>query len=81
MKKVIIIDATGSLAHYVIEALKDLNGWALTLVVRNKSRLSKSTAEACTVMEGDAMHAGDGKPLNLHQHQNTAMIPAEQILK
>ncbi|GAC1387185.1 MAG: hypothetical protein NVSMB45_16860 [Ginsengibacter sp.] len=39
MKKVIIIGANGSLAGYVIDALKQLEDVALTLFVRNKSRL------------------------------------------
>lgn len=54
MKKVIIIGASGSLAHYVIEALKHLQNVEITLFVRNKSSLSKSIAEDCTVIEGDA---------------------------
>lgn len=56
MKKVIIIGASGSLAPYVIEALKHLQHVEITLYVRNKSRLSKSVAEGCTVIEGDAMN-------------------------
>jgi uncharacterized protein YbjT (DUF2867 family) len=56
MKKVIIIGASGSLAPYVIEALKQLQNVEITLFVRNKSRLSKSVAEGCTVIEGDAMN-------------------------
>ena len=55
MKKVLIIGATGSLAQYVIEALKRLGNVHLTLFVRNKSRLPKSLAEGCTILEGDAM--------------------------
>ena len=61
MKKVIIIGASGSLAKYVIEALKQLDNIALTLFLRNKNRLSKSLAEGCTIMEGDAMKYNDVK--------------------
>ena len=56
MKKIIIIGASGSLAPYVIEALKQLQNVEITLFVRNKSRLSNSVAEGCTVIEGDAMN-------------------------
>jgi uncharacterized protein YbjT (DUF2867 family) len=55
MKKVIIIGAGGSLAQYVIEALKKLENVALTLFVRNKNRLSENTGEGCIIIEGDAM--------------------------
>lgn len=54
MKKAIIIGASGSLAQYVIEALKQLQNLEITLYVRNKSSLSKSIADDCTVIEGDA---------------------------
>lgn len=54
MKKVIIIGATGSLAKYVIEELKQLNDLQITLFLRNKGRLSKTLAEGCAVIEGDA---------------------------
>lgn len=56
MKKIIIIGASGSLAPYVIEALKQLQNVEITLFVRNKSRLSKSVAQGYTVIEGDAMN-------------------------
>lgn len=56
MKKVIIIGASGSLAPYVIDALKQLQHVEITLFVRNKSRLLKSVAEGYTVIEGDAMN-------------------------
>ena len=56
MKKIVIIGAAGSLAHYVIEALKDSSNAALTLFVRNKNRLPNETANGCTVIEGDAMN-------------------------
>ena len=61
MKKVIIIGATGSLAQYVIEALKNLDNVALSLFVRNKNRLPKSTAEGCHIIEGDAINYKDVK--------------------
>ncbi len=61
MKKVIVIGATGSLAQYVIEAVKELEGIELTLFARNKNRLSKSIAEGCTVVEGDAINYADIK--------------------
>jgi len=41
MKKILIIGATGSLAQYVIEAVKPLENIQLTLFVRNKNRLSR----------------------------------------
>jgi uncharacterized protein YbjT (DUF2867 family) len=59
MKKVIIIGATGSLAQYVIETIKDLKDIQLTLFVRNKSRLSKGISEGSIVIEGDAMNYAD----------------------
>jgi uncharacterized protein YbjT (DUF2867 family) len=55
MKKVLIIGASGSLAQYVVEAIKQLGDIELTLFVRNKGKLSKNTAENCTIIEGDAM--------------------------
>lgn len=55
MKKAIIIGASGSLAEYVIEALKRLADVQLTLFVRNKERLHPGLAGGCTVIEGDAM--------------------------
>jgi uncharacterized protein YbjT (DUF2867 family) len=61
MKNVIIIGATGSLAQYVIEALKQLDNVSLTLFVRSKNRLSKSIAEDSTIIEGDAMKYSDVK--------------------
>jgi uncharacterized protein YbjT (DUF2867 family) len=56
MKKVLIIGAGGSLAGYVIEALKPLENVELTLFVRDESRLSKSIAGGCNIIEGDAMN-------------------------
>lgn len=61
MKKVIIIGATGSLAQYVIEAIKQIENAAITLFARSKNRLSKNAAEGCTVIEGDAMNYNDIK--------------------
>ena len=61
MKKVIIIGATGSLAQYVLEALKQLPDVQLTLFARNKNRLLQNTAQGCTVIQGDAMHFNDVK--------------------
>jgi uncharacterized protein YbjT (DUF2867 family) len=55
MRKVLIIGATGSLAQHVIAALKQIDNVALTLFVRNKSRLQISTRQNCTIIEGDAM--------------------------
>lgn len=56
MKKLIVIGASGSLAKYVIESLKELKDVQLTLFVRNKYKLSKSISENCTIVEGDAMN-------------------------
>ena len=61
MKKVLIIGASGSLAQYVIEALKGLNNVSLTLFVRSKNRLSKGISEGNTIIEGDAMNYNDVK--------------------
>jgi uncharacterized protein YbjT (DUF2867 family) len=55
MRKVLVIGATGSLAQYVITALKQIDNVALTLFVRNKSRLQISARQGCTIIEGDAM--------------------------
>lgn len=61
MKKVIIIGATGSLAIYVIDALKSLDDVQLTLFVRNKSRLEKSIVDSNIVIEGNALNYTDVK--------------------
>ncbi len=61
MKNIIIIGATGSLAQYVIEALKELGNMELTLFARNTGRLSKTTTEGCSIIEGDAMNYNDVK--------------------
>jgi len=55
MKKVVIIGATGSLAAYVVEALKKQADVQLSLFVRNKKKLALDTAAGCLVIEGDAM--------------------------
>lgn len=61
MKKVLIIGATGSLAKYVVEAVKPLENIELTLFVRNKNRLSKELSDNCEVVEGDALNFIDVK--------------------
>jgi uncharacterized protein YbjT (DUF2867 family) len=61
MKRVIILGATGSLAQYVIEALKESGNVKLTLFARNTSRLSKTSAEGCTIVKGDAINYNDVK--------------------
>ena len=61
MRKVLIIGAGGSLAKYVIEALKKLENVSLTLFIRDKNKLSKSTVENCSLIEGDAMNYNDVK--------------------
>jgi uncharacterized protein YbjT (DUF2867 family) len=55
MKKVIIIGASGSLAAFVIEAIKNAE---VTLFVRNKSQLSSKILKGHKVIEGDAMKYG-----------------------
>jgi uncharacterized protein YbjT (DUF2867 family) len=61
VKKVLIIGAGGSLAAYVVEALKKLDNVSLTLFARNKNRLAKNVQENCTIIEGDAMNFNDVK--------------------
>lgn len=61
MKKVLIIGATGSLAKYVVEAVKPLENIELTLFVRNKNRLAKELSDNCEVIEGDALNFIDIK--------------------
>ncbi len=53
MKKVLIIGATGSLARYVIEELKLIGGFSLTLFVRDGSRIPVGLTQGCRVVEGD----------------------------
>lgn len=59
MKKVIIIGATGSLAEYVIEALKAVENIQLSLFSRNVKSLSQKLAEGCQIIKGDAMNYTD----------------------
>lgn len=61
MKNVLIIGATGSLAKYVVEAVKPLENIELTLFVRNKNRLSKDLSDNCEIIEGDALNFNDIK--------------------
>ncbi|OXA90069.1 NAD(P)H-binding protein [Flavobacterium hercynium] len=61
MRKVIIIGAGGSLAKYVIGAIKELGNIELTLFLRSSNRLSKNESENCTIIEGDAMKYDDVK--------------------
>lgn len=61
MKKVLIIGATGSLAQYVIEAVKKLADVELTLFARNKNRLANYAAQGNNVIQGDAMNYNDVK--------------------
>lgn len=61
MKKVMIIGASGSLATYVVEALKTITDVELSLFVRNSNRLSKNLAEGCKVIAGDALKYDDVK--------------------
>jgi uncharacterized protein YbjT (DUF2867 family) len=59
MKKVLIIGATGGLAQYVIEALKEIDGISLTLFSRSANRLSKSGSQGTSIIQGDAMNIND----------------------
>lgn len=54
MKKVLVIGASGSLAKYVIDTLKNVPDVHLTLLARNKSRIANDTTK-CTVIEADVM--------------------------
>jgi len=56
MKNVLIIGASGSLASFVIQALKAQPDVQLTLFVRNRKRLSKEDFETCSVIEGDVLN-------------------------
>jgi uncharacterized protein YbjT (DUF2867 family) len=53
MKKALIIGAGGSLAKYVIEALKEIDNIELSLLVRNKKSISNR--ENTTIIEADVM--------------------------
>lgn len=55
LKKVLIIGASGSLAQYVIEALKELDNVSLSLFVRDRKTLLKTAVNNSTVIEGNAM--------------------------
>jgi uncharacterized protein YbjT (DUF2867 family) len=61
MKKVLIIGATGSLAQYVIAAIKQLEDVTLTLFARKISKLSKHSSENCSLIQGDALNYNDVK--------------------
>lgn len=61
MKNILIIGAGGSLAQYVIEAVRLIPDSALTLFVRNKNRLPGNISDGCHVVEGDAMNFPDIK--------------------
>jgi uncharacterized protein YbjT (DUF2867 family) len=61
MKNILIIGAGGSLAQYVIEAVKLIPDSVLTLFVRDKKRLPGNINEGCRVVEGDAMNFTDVK--------------------
>ena len=61
MKKVVIIGATGSLAKYVIEAIKKIGNIQITLFMRNKRKLPESLAKDCIIIEGDALNYSDVK--------------------
>lgn len=61
MKKIIIIGASGSLAKFVIEAVKPLENITLTLFLRNKTRISKELSNDCEIFEGDALNFDDIK--------------------
>lgn len=61
MKKVIIIGTTGSLAEYVITALKELEDVELRLFVRNKKRLMQAISDSSSIVEGDALKYNDLK--------------------
>ncbi|MFV5692073.1 NAD(P)H-binding protein [Flavobacterium sp. LT1R49] len=54
MKKVVVIGASGSLAKYVIDTLKNVSDVHLTLLARSKSRIANDTTN-CTVVEADVM--------------------------
>jgi uncharacterized protein YbjT (DUF2867 family) len=54
MNKVLIIGASGSLAKYVIDTLKNVSNVQLTLLARSKSRIQSDTT-GFTVVEADVM--------------------------
>ncbi|MGE5400760.1 MAG: NAD(P)H-binding protein [Ignavibacteriales bacterium] len=55
MRNIIILGASGSLAKYVINALKADKDIHLTLFVRNKMRLGNVDTSGCTLIEGDVL--------------------------
>lgn len=55
MRNIIILGASGSLAKYVIMALKAEKDIHLTLFVRNKMRLGNVDTSGCTLIEGDVL--------------------------
>lgn len=55
MNNIIILGASGSLAKYVIMALKAEKDIHLTLFVRNKMRLGNVDTSGCTLIEGDVL--------------------------
>lgn len=57
MKNILIIGASGSLARYVIEKLKEDKELHLTLFTRKKSRITDISG--CDVIEGDATNYND----------------------
>lgn len=61
MKNILIIGAGGSLAQYVIEAVKLIPDSVLTLFVRDKKRLPENISEGCRVVEGNAVNFTDIK--------------------
>lgn len=54
MKNILVIGASGSLAKYVIDTLKNVPDVHLTLLARSKSRIANDTTN-CTVVEADVM--------------------------
>jgi saccharopine dehydrogenase-like NADP-dependent oxidoreductase len=65
----IIIGASGSLAKYVIDDLKNISDVNLTLFLRSKRNISDQDAKGCEIVEGDVMdykklkNAIDGKDI------------------
>jgi uncharacterized protein YbjT (DUF2867 family) len=55
MKNVMVIGASGSLAKYVIDELKNLSDVKLTLFLRNKKKLSIKDIPAMEIIEGDVL--------------------------
>lgn len=56
MKKVIILGASGSLAKYVIEKLKQNKDVQLTLFLRHKTKLRGIDNSGCDIIEGDVLN-------------------------